>query len=111
MMKPSHRYLLLAVIGAVGPYSQFIPFLMSHGLDLSLAGQQLFATRISAFFGLDVLISAVVVVVFIGYETQRRPVRHAWAGVLGTVLIGVSFGLPFFLFLREQQSASPAAAR
>ena len=110
-MKPTQKYLLLAVLGAVVPYWQFIPFLTTHGLDVALAGQQLFANRISAFFGLDVLVSAVVLLVFIGHETRRHPVRHAWASILGTLLIGVSFGLPLFLFLREKQLVSQSAAR
>src|SRR5947207_324508 len=55
-MKPKHLYLGLCVLGVALPYSQFLPFLREHGFDLRLIVEQLFASRISSFFGLDVLV-------------------------------------------------------
>jgi len=49
-------YLFLCVLGAAIPYSQFVPWVMENGLPLGLLARQLFANRISAFFGLDVLL-------------------------------------------------------
>ncbi len=57
-------YLILAILGAVLPYSQFVPFVLEHGLDLPLFFEQLFANDISAFFGLDVVVSAIVLLFF-----------------------------------------------
>jgi hypothetical protein len=54
-------YLVLCVLGAVLPYSQFVPCLAEHGVNGRLFVQQLFATRISTFSALDVIVSAVVV--------------------------------------------------
>jgi len=59
-MKPKHLYLTLAVVGTVLPLSQLLPFLRDHGLNASVFVQQLFSTPVSAFFGLDVLVSAIV---------------------------------------------------
>ena len=70
-MKPKTAYLVLAVIGTVLPYTQFLPFLRAHGLDLGLFVQELFSTRIGAFFGLDVLVSAIVLIVFVFVEGRR----------------------------------------
>src|SRR5690242_2565146 len=56
-MKLRHLYLLLCVIGAAFPCWQLVPWAMEHGLNLSLLFQELFATRIGAFFGLDVIVS------------------------------------------------------
>ena len=50
-MKAKHLYLGLCVLGAALPYSQFLPFLREHGLDPRLIVEQLFANRISSFFG------------------------------------------------------------
>lgn len=94
-------YLLTAIAGAVIPYSQFVPWFSAHGLDLRLFAAELFSTRIGAFFGLDVIVSAVVLIVFIAYEGKRAHVRNLWAPIAATCLVGVSCGLPLFLYMRE----------
>jgi Terpene cyclase DEP1 len=94
-------YLSLAVVGAILPYSQFVPWLLDHGLDLRLLLSELFSTRMGAFFGLDVLISTVALLGFIRRESELRAVPHRWLSVVATLFIGVSCGLPLFLYLRE----------
>ena len=94
-------YLALFVVGVVVPNLSFVPWVMDHGFDISLMVEELFANRISAFFGLDVIVSAIVLWVFIAIESPRVGVRHAWAAVVASLAIGVSAGLPLFLFLRE----------
>ena len=100
-MKPKTAYLILAVIGTVLPYTQFLPFLRAHGLDLGLFVQELFSTRIGAFFGLDVIVSAVVLIVFVLVEGRRLGVRALWAPIAAVFVVGVSLGLPLFLSMRE----------
>ena len=99
----SRKYLFLAlfIVGVVVPYLSFVPWVMDHGLDISRLVEELFANRISAFFGLDVVVSAIVLWVFIAIEAPRAGVRHAWAPVVASLAIGVSAGLPLFLYLRE----------
>ena len=94
-------YLALCIVGTVVPYSSFVPWVLDHGLDISLLVEELFANRISAFFGLDVIVSALVLWAFIAFEGQRSGVRHMWAAVVASLVVGVSAGLPLFLFLRE----------
>ena len=60
---------------------------------------QLFASKISSFFGIDVIISAFVIVLFVLVE--RKNVKNYSLALVGTLLVGVSFGLPLFLYLRE----------
>jgi hypothetical protein len=100
-MKPRHWYLGLCVVGIVLPYTQFIPFLRDHGLDLRLFSEQLFANRISGFFGMDVIVSSLVLWVFVFIDGRRHSVRHLWAPVAANLAVGVSLGLPLFLYLRE----------
>lgn len=102
-MKIKHLYLLLALLGIAVPYAQFIPFLREHGLNLALIGEQMTANRISAFFTWDLAISAMVLLIFIIYETRRHRIAHAWIAFAGSLFVGVSFGLPFYLYLREAQ--------
>ena len=99
-------YLTLALIGAILPYSQFLPWLATHGLNLPLLFSELFSTRIGAFFGCDVLISAVVLIGFIRREGTKQGIRSLWVPIAATCLIGVSCGLPLFLYMRERRSAS-----
>ena len=100
-MPRKYVYLVLFVIGAVVPYLSFVPWVMDHGLDISRLVEELFANRISAFFGLDVVVSALVLFVFVSFEGHRAGVKHTWLPIVATLTIGVSAGLPLFLFLRE----------
>ena len=94
-------YLALCVVGTVLPLWQFVPFLEQHGLDLRLFFQQLFASPVSSFFGMDVIVSAVVLWCFVFFEGTRAGVRNLWAPIVASLLVGVSLGLPLFLYLRE----------
>ena len=100
-------YLVLCVFGVVLPLSQLIPFLRDHGLDLSLMVAQLFANPISSFFGLDVIVTTVVVWVWVAFEGRRAGVRHLWAPIAASLLVGVSLALPLFLYLREPGLTRP----
>jgi uncharacterized protein DUF2834 len=61
----------------------------------------LFSNRVSSFFALDVIVSAIVLLSFIQSEGRRLRMRLLWLPMLGTVLVGVSLGLPLFLYLRQ----------
>ena len=106
-MSRKTTYLLLFVLGAVIPYLSFVPWVIDHGFDISRMVEELFANRISAFFGLDVIVSAIVLWVFIAFEGARKGVRHTWAPVVASLAIGVSAGLPLFLYLRESAADRP----
>jgi hypothetical protein len=102
-MKPTRLYLLFCVAGTVLPYSQLVPFLKEHGLDFGLFFEQLFSNRISSFFGLDVIVSSMVLWTFVVIEGRRAGVKHLWAPIVASLAVGVSLGLPLFLYLREER--------
>ena len=102
-------YLFLAVIGFIVPYYFFARFLAAHGLDLPLLLSYLFANNISTFFAVDLIMTAVVFLVFSRQEAQRHKMRHWGAYVLATLLVGPSFAFPIFLYFRESVAASPGA--
>ena len=101
-MNRKNAYLFLCVLGAVLPYSEFIPWIMQNGPNAQLFVRQLFANRIGGFFGWDVLISGVVLVGFVRSEGKRLGMRLLWLPILGLCVVGVSFGFPLFLYLRER---------
>ena len=96
-------YLLLCVLGLVLPYSQLVPFILEHGLDIKLFLEQLFANKISGFFGMDVIVSSLVLWTFVFWEGTRLKMQNLWVYVVCNLLVGVSLGLPLFLFMRERQ--------
>jgi hypothetical protein len=110
-MKPKAAYLALSIVGAILPYWKFLPWVVEHGLNLSLFFQELFVNRISTFFAMDVIVSAVVLLRFIRVESSRLGVRRWWLPVAGTLAVGVSFGLPLFLYMRERTLEAAADRR
>ena len=97
-------YLGLACLGAIVPYSQFLPWVQEHGLDMRLFITELFSTRIGAFFGLDVIVSAIVLFVFVLHDGTRHGVKALWLPIAATLVIGVSCGLPLYLYLRQARN-------
>jgi len=103
-MKLRYLYLVFCLLGLLLPYSQFVPWIMEHrALNISSFIRDLFANRISAFFAFDVIVSAIVLILFIQSEGRRLGIRLLWLPTLAVFLVGVSLGLPLFLYLRQLQ--------
>ena len=95
-------YLGLCVLGVVLPYWQFLPWAAQNGLNLPFFVQQLFANRIGAFFGMDVLVSALALLFFVRFENSRFRIPGRWLPLIAVLAVGVSLALPLFLYLRER---------
>ncbi len=103
-MKLKTIYLVLCVLGVALPYLQFVPWVAANGVNLPLFFQELFSTRIGAFFGMDVIVSAVALLIFAGSEGARLSVPGRWwLPLIAVLAVGVSLGLPLFLYLRERK--------
>lgn len=100
-MRIRYVYLALCFLGVLLPYSQLVPWFLQHNLDLRLFFRQLFANQIGAFFGLDVVVSSLALWVLIFSEGRRVGVRHLWLPVIASLAVGVSLGLPLFLYMRQ----------
>jgi hypothetical protein len=103
-------YLLLTALGVLIPYFQFFPWLAEHGLNMPLFFHDLHANGVSEFFAADVIVSAVVVIVFLILEKGRLGSRR-WLPVVALLVCGVSAALPLLLYLREGQAGQAAVAR
>jgi Terpene cyclase DEP1 len=101
VMKPKHIYLGLCVAGSILPLVAFLPFLRAHGFDMREFFDQLFATPVSSFFGWDVIVSSLVLWTFVLLEGRRLGMARLWAPIAANLVVGVSLGLPLFLYLRE----------
>jgi hypothetical protein len=71
--------------------------------ELPLFFHQLFANRISAFFGMDVIVSAVTLMIFVRRERSHLPAAAGWLPLIAVLTVGVSLALPLFLYLRERR--------
>jgi hypothetical protein len=100
-MKLRHLYLSLAVVGLLLPMSQFINFLAKYGMNVRYMLELLVANSISRFFVLDLVITALVFLVYVVVEGKHLGMRFIWIYILLTLCIGLSFALPLFLFARE----------
>ena len=96
-------YLVLCILGTILPYSQFVPFLLEHGLNLQLFFEQLFVNSISSFFAMDLIVSSLVLWVFVFWEGSRLGMKNLWIYVVSNLLVGVSLGLPLFLLMRQRK--------
>jgi hypothetical protein len=92
-------------MGTILPYSQLVPFFVKHGFNVTLFMEQLFANRISAFFGLDVIVSSIVLWAFVLTEGPRQQMKRLWIYLICNLTVGVSLGLPLFLYMRERHIA------
>jgi Terpene cyclase DEP1 len=106
-VKPKHLYLGLCVLGTVLPYQQLLPFLRQHGLDPGLFMAQLFSTPVSGFFGMDVIVSSVVLWVLVFTEGRRLGIPRLWMPIIANLAVGVSLGLPLFLYQRQRRLERP----
>lgn len=96
-------YFILCILGTVLPYSQFVPFFIEQGLDLKMFFEELFVNRISGGFGMDIIISALVLGIFVLWEGSRLKMKNLWVYIVSTLGVGVSLGLPLFLLMRQRK--------
>ena len=100
-MKPKHLYAALCIIGTILPYTQFVPWIIENGLNISLLVNQIASSRVAAFGWLDAFVSALTLFVLIFTDGRKQRVPHLWLPIVGTLTVGVSLGLPLYLLLQE----------
>ncbi|MEC3860886.1 DUF2834 domain-containing protein [Mesobacterium sp. TK19101] len=95
-------YLALAVWGAVHPMAYFIQWFSENGLSIMGMVDAWHANAASSGLVWDLTIAAVTLTVWVLAEVA---VRRNWIALLAipaTFCIGVSCGLPLYLFLRSR---------
>jgi Terpene cyclase DEP1 len=51
--------------------------------------------------GWDVIVSLLVLWTFVLFEGRRLAMARLWLPIAATLIVGVSLGLPLFLYMRE----------
>lgn len=94
-------FLLLAIWGAIHPMWYFVQWFTEFGLNLPGMIDAWHANAASSGLVWDLTISAIALTVWILVETKAsKRWSYLWA-IPATFCIGVSCGLPLYLFLRS----------
>ncbi|MDA8585117.1 DUF2834 domain-containing protein [Rhodobacteraceae bacterium] len=95
-------YLALAIWGAVHPMSYFLTYMQSEGTGLSGLIDAWYVNASTHGLVWDLTIAAIALTVWIIAETWVRKNWSALIAIPATFCIGVSCGLPLYLFLRTR---------
>ena len=102
-MSRKNIFLILTIIGFLAPYYFF---LQVRGFDPDQLFQQLAASKILSGTAMDLLISVIVFWFFMFMEASKLQMKNPWVYLLATLLVGLSFALPLFLYFRERKLES-----
>ena len=102
-MTKKNIFLILAIIGFIAPYYFFVQVPPESALDLPALVQPLFANNFMKGVAMDLTVSVIVFWVFVFIESNRLQMKNPWLYLLATLLVGLSFALPLFLYFRERQ--------
>lgn len=97
-MSRKNIFLFLTIIGFIAPYYFF---LQVREFDLNTVFQQFTASKILSGTAMDLLISVIVFWFFMFTEARKLEMKNTWVYFLATLLVGLSFALPLFLYFRE----------
>jgi uncharacterized protein DUF2834 len=94
--------LALTVVGFVVPNAFVIAYIAAEGVDLggyfSLWTASLPATQLLV----DLVIATTALFVWAAVEGPRRQIERWWLCIPATLCVGLCFGLPLFLLMRER---------
>ncbi|MEM7318963.1 MAG: DUF2834 domain-containing protein [Pseudomonadota bacterium] len=95
-------FLALAIWGAIHPMWYFLQWFGENGFDLGGMVEAWHANAASSGLVWDLTIAAIALTVWIIAETLRTGQRILLLAIPATYCIGVSCGLPLYLFLRTK---------
>jgi len=95
-------YLALAVWGAIHPMYYFVSWFQTEGWDIMKMVDAWHVNAAGSGLVWDLTIAAVTLTVWIVAEVATRKNWTALVAIPATFCIGVSCGLPLYLFLRSK---------
>jgi hypothetical protein len=100
-------YALLAIIGFLLPNYFLLHILQDQGgFNLQNFLQEISLNNSMKLVNADLSVTALTGLMLMVIEGRRLHVKYWWFGIIGTILVGMSFGLPLFLLLREMRLES-----
>ncbi|TNE48743.1 MAG: DUF2834 domain-containing protein [Deltaproteobacteria bacterium] len=107
-MSKSILYVVLCVVGAVAPMCFFVPWFGEHGVVLGPFIKALFANGPAGGFTVDLLISSFVFWIWMWDDSRKQGVRWIGLPIVANLSVGLSLGLPLYLWMRERQASKGA---
>ena len=102
-MTPRERTLLaLTIVGFIVPNTMVIAFIVEHGLAVGGYVEAWFESLPAAQLAADLVIAFVAFAIWAAWEGRRLGMATWWLPVPASLFVGLCFGLPLFLFLRER---------
>ena len=111
MTRLARLYLILAVLGFVVPNTVTLIESVQTGnilfwADPARTMSELFVNRTSTAFALDLLATAIAVLIWMTAEASRLSMTRVWIFWLLTLLFGLGGTLPLFFYIRERRLAA-----
>jgi hypothetical protein len=103
--------LVITVLGFIVPNVCLGIFIADEGLDIGGYFSLWFDSTPSTQLVLDLVIASFALFAWAAIDGPRTGVRRWWVCIPATFLVGLCFGLPLYLYMREralEQAPSPA---
>jgi hypothetical protein len=94
----------LAVWGAIHPMYYFVQWFQANGYDIMAMVDEWHANTASSGLVWDLTIAAIALTVWVIYETLQTRQFIRLIAIPATFCIGVSCGLPLYIFIRMSKS-------
>lgn len=101
--------LILAILGFVVPNVCLGIFIADQGFDLSGYFSLWTDSTPSTQLVLDLVIASLAFFVWAAVDGPRMGVGRWWVCIPATLLVGLCFGLPLYLLMREREASVPVA--
>jgi hypothetical protein len=94
--------LALTIVGFLVPNTMVAIYLADHGIELAGYFEHWFESLPAAQLAADLVIAFVAFGIWSAWEGRRLGMRIWWVTIPASLFVGLCFGLPLFLFLRER---------
>ena len=105
MTRREQLLLALTIVGFVVPNTMLAIFIVDQGGDLGSFLSETFESLPAAQIAADVSIAAIAFLLWAAWEGRRLRMRTWWVPIPASLFVGLCFGLPLFLLLRERAVA------
>jgi len=102
-MTKKNIFLILAILGFLAPYFFFVQVPPESASDIPALIGPLFANNLMKGVGMDLTVSVIAFWTFVFVEANRLQMKNPWVYLLATLMVGLSFALPLFLYFRERK--------
>jgi hypothetical protein len=102
MPSTKNIYLLLTILGFIAPNYWITQIVREHnGFDIVRFFDEISLNASANLINTDLALVATAAFVFIIIEARKHQIKYWWLSIIGTFGVGICFGFPLFLYLRE----------